>query len=170
MAATKSTGRTTPKKVQDEGTLEPTPASSWKKGVQGTLIRVPSGNTALVRAPGMEVFLREGVIPNSLLPIIQEAMVQGAAPDKATQSKMLDDPQKLIDIIDLANSITVYCCLDPKVLPIPTNAEGEVLPLGDKNRLPDVLYVDEVDFNDKMAIFSFAVGGPADLEKFLPES
>lgn len=107
-----------------------TSASSWKKqSVEGTLITVPSGNTALVRAPGMQVFLTEGVIPNGLMSLVQEAMVSGQAPKGLDESEFLKDPAKLQQIIDLADAVTVYCCIDPKVQPAPRDEGGNVLPV-----------------------------------------
>ena len=148
----------------------PTSASTWKKKtVGGTLISVPSGNTALVRAPGMQVFLENGVIPNALMPIIRDAMNKGTAPKEEDMTEMLSDPEKLKDLIELANSVAVYCCIDPKVEAVPTDEAGVVIPMGDPRRDDEILYIDEVDFNDKMYIFNFAVGGPADLAQFRTE-
>lgn len=158
--------RPTPATVQG-ASGSPTPASTWKKKtVGGTLISVPSGNTALVRAPGMQVFLEQGVIPNALMPIIKEAMQKGAAPNESDMGDMIADPDKLRDLVELANAVTVFCCIDPKVSHPPTDEAGVVIPMGDPRRDEETLYIDEVDFNDKMYIFNFAVGGPADLDKF----
>lgn len=148
-----------------------TPVQTWKKRVtEGTLLTVPSGNTALVRAPGMQAFLKEGVIPNGLKSIIQDAMVTGLAPGADVQQSMLDDPEKLQQIMDLVDAVTVACCLDPVVVPVPHDLNGEVLGFNHPDRDENTLYVDEVDFNDKLFIFNFAVGGTADLEKFRSES
>lgn len=161
--------RPTPASVQG-ASGSPTSASTWKKKtVGGTLITVPSGNTALVRTPGMQVFVEQGVIPNALMPIIKEAMSKGMAPAESEMSEMVTDPDKLRDLIELANAITVFCCIDPKVEAIPTQVvDGEVvvIPMGDPRRSEEILYIDEVEFNDKMYIFNFAVGGPADMDKF----
>jgi len=148
----------------------PTSASQWKKkAVSGTLVVVPSGNQCLIRTPGMQVFLRNGVIPNGLQAFIQDAMKRGAVQDDAV-AEMLNTPEKLQEISDLADQITVYCCIEPKVAPTPLDEDGDPLPLDSDDRDPEVLYVDEMDFSDKMFIFSAAVGGPTDLEKFRSES
>lgn len=148
-----------------EGT--PTGASTWKKKtVGGTLLSVPSGNTALVRSPGMQVFLEQGIIPNSLMSIIMDAMKAGKAPSEDIMGEMITDPEKLKDVVALSDAVTVYCCLDPIVMAPPKDEEGNAVPFTDPRRKSEVLYVDEVDFNDKMYIFSFAVGGTANLEKF----
>ena len=179
MAATKSdkpgAGRQ-PRPASVKGAPGPvTSASTWKRQtVEGTLLTVPSGAVALVRAPGMQVFLKEGVIPNALMPIVQEAMVRGTAPSDEDMGSLVDDPKKIQEIMNLADSVTIFCCIDPKVHPIPVGEvivagipTAQVIPFGDPKRDPDILYVDEIDFNDKMFIFNFAVGGgTADFAKF----
>ena len=154
-----------------KGTTDsPTSASQWKKQtVGGTLVRVPSGNTALIRTPGMQVFLESGVIPNALLPIIQEAMAKGGQPEETDMLAMMSDPEKIQEIVNLANAVTVYVCIDPVVAPVPLDREGHVIPMGSPDRDEDTLYVDEVEFNDKMYIMGVAVGGTAALEKFRAE-
>jgi hypothetical protein len=167
-------GRVTPSKRAQGAPSSPTQASSWKKGtVGGTLVVVPSGNTALIRTPGMQAFLTEGVIPNGLMPIIQEAMLSGAAPSEDSLAPMMNDPEKIKQIMELADAITVSCCMDPKVTPAPTmkiDGKDVPLPFDHPDRDENTLYVDEVDFNDKMFIFNVAVGGTADLEKFRTQS
>lgn len=148
----------------------PTSASQWKKKTtEGLLVRVPSGNTALIRTPGMSVFLEAGVIPNALLPLIQDSMTRGAAPKDEDLVDLLKDKQKIQDIVDLASAVTVYCCIDPVVAEKPLDDDGNLIPIGDKRRDPDTLYVDEVDFNDKMFIFATATGGTEGLERFRQE-
>ena len=170
MATTKSTqqhtGRTTAKAERGvPGAV--TSANAWKKQtVEGTPLRVPSGNTCLVRAPGMGVFMREGVIPNGLMGIIQEAMANGRAPDEADLAGMVDDPSKLQQLVELADAVALYCVIEPPLSQAPVDEEGHIVPFGHALRDPNTLYVDEVDFNDKMYIFNFAVGGTADFAKF----
>lgn len=170
MATTDKPNRNTrprPRSV-DKGTSDsPTSASSWKKKtVGGTLFTVPSGNTALIRTPGMQAFIKQGIIPNALMPFIQEAMKKGEKPSDVDVSQLLDDPTRLNQIMDLADAVTVNCCIDPKVEAIPLDEDENQIPIGDSRRDDDTLYVDEVDFEDKMYIFNLAVGGTSDLEKF----
>jgi len=142
------------------GAPEVTSAKQWKKKTsKGTPLVVPSGNTCLVRTPGMQVFIKQGLIPNSLMPIVQEAMSKGRAP-KNMELDTNKNPELLNEMMDLMDAVTVYCVIEPKVAPEP--AEGVV-------RDEDTLYVDEVDFNDKMFIFQYAVGGTSDLAKFREE-
>jgi hypothetical protein len=137
------------------GAPQVTSAQAWKKAAsEGTPLTVPSGNTCLVRLPGMEVFVRKGLIPNSLMPIVQEAMAKGRAPQNMNVEA---NPKMLEEMMDLMDAVTVYCVLEPKVASTPADGQAR-----DEN----ILYVDEVDFNDKLFIFQVAVGGTSDLEKF----
>lgn len=140
-----------------------TPVSQWKKKTEPVPLDLPSGNTCLVQPVGMEAFIKQGFIPNSLLPIVQKSLAAGEAgrPDEINAGEMmaeaLQDPEKLRDIFDVADAVTVYCVVEPKVHPVPED---------DSSREEDKLYVDEIDFDDKMFIFQYAVGGSRDLEAF----
>lgn len=148
----------------------PTSASEWKKKTTlGTLVTVPSGNEVRVRTPGMQVFLSQGVIPNGLMPLIQEAMKQGEAPSDEAAEALMDDPEKLQEILDLADAVALFCFIEPKLNRVPFDDEGAIIPIGDDRRDEEILYVDEVDLNDKLFIFQFAVGGTAELEQFRQE-
>lgn len=141
-----------------------TPVSEWKKKSGPTPLDLPSGNTCLVQPVGMDAFLKQGFIPNSLLGIVQKALAAGEAQklDEINTDEMmaqaLQDPEKLQGIFDVADSVTVYCVVEPRVYPVPTDT---TVP-----REEDKLYVDEIDMDDKLFIFNFAVGGSRDLEAF----
>lgn len=174
-----------------------TGAKQWKKKNkdQEKLVdlEVPSGNTCQVRRPGPELFMRQGMIPNSLmqliLPLLEDAKKQGAKGDSTPipeeafgdlQKELLDDPTKFADMLVMVDNITVACVVQPVVWPeskraevrqeVRTNAiEGtsdEAMEALIEEAMEDYLFVDEVDFEDKMMIFSFAVGGSGELEKF----
>lgn len=170
MATRKTTGRVTAPKDQQPQS-QPTSASAWKKGkTEGLLVRVPSGNTALIRTPGMDVFLQNGTIPNSLVPIVQASLATGKGPKDEDLVALMEDQETLNKIITLANDVLVQCCIDPVVEPAPTNEAGEVLPFNSPERDPEVLYADEVDFTDKMFIFGVATGGTQNVERFREQS
>lgn len=146
--------------------IQPTPVSSWKKATGDIVpLELPSGNVARVRAPGMQSFIKSGVIPNSLLEIVTKQLEKGKKREdvdleKLTQ-ELIDDPQKgLQDILSLVDAVTVECVVEPRVYPAP----GQ-----DEERVEDKLYVDEVDHEDKFFIFNFAVGGTRNLDKFRSE-
>lgn len=149
--------------------LVPTPTSDWKKtsALEGTVLVLPSKKIARVRVPGMEAFIEAGLVPNSLLAIVQEALRKGKPPDPQALQGMADDPDSWRVIFDLCNSIAMYCFIEPRIHPVPLDPEtGEKSPhLKDAQKL----YVDEVDLADKFFVFQFAVGGTRDLEQFRKE-
>lgn len=142
-----------------------TSTSEWKRTAQGMPLEVPSGNTALVRPVGMEVFMRQGIIPNSLRPMITEAL---KGKDLNEALKLDDITEKQVEeMIELFDAVTVFCVKEPVVSAVPRNEDGTPVPLDERD--PDKLYVDEVDFDDKQFIFNFVVGGTRDVESFRKE-
>jgi len=159
-------GRVTAPKPRAEDVLgAPTAASEWKQrsGSEGILVRVPSGLVARIKTPGIEAFISQGAIPNALMPLIRDAMKRGGQPSEDELAEMLNDQGKIQEIVNLANSVSVHCFIEPRVWPMPAkDEEGNEL----VERDPDKLYVDEIEFNDRMFVFSAAVGGTSDVEKF----
>lgn len=156
-----------PKKKSGKGRGGPTTVSSkesWKAGRRGTPVEVPSGNTCLVQNPGMQVFMEQGFIPNSLLAIVQESMETGNAPNLTTEDL---DMEKMKDMLTFMDAVVCFCVLEPKVLPVPKYDDGTLQPLHERDE--DQLYVDEVDMEDKSFIFQLAMGGTRDLERFRQE-
>jgi hypothetical protein len=140
--------------------------SSEAKGLTGKPIplEVPSGNVALVRPVGLQVFFELGMIPNTLLTIMGTILDKAKGGKKVSErevNKALEgiqaDPERIVDIIRMADAITVHCVIQPQVEPVPERGV---------ERDEDTLYVDEVDLEDKMFIMNFAFGGARDLEPF----
>lgn len=171
-----SSGRVTPKKA-----LVPTPVKEWKKPTLA--LELPSGKIASARNPGMKAFLSAGLIPNSLIPIVTEALSKGESPsggasnvakrhlEKKLNDQLKADPKMIQEILEAIDNITVYCFLTPKVHPVPVrevpDGEGGVtLVEAPEDKQDDELYVDDVDFEDKVFVFNWAVGGTRDLAKF----
>lgn len=117
-------------------------------------LELPSGNTCLVRKTSLEVFLAKGMIPNSLLPIVTKALRDGRSP---ADDDLEVDPDMLSDMVELFNSITLHCVVEPEVRSVPRDDEGKVVPLSERDQ--DAIYVDEVDFDDKAALFEWAISG-----------
>jgi hypothetical protein len=176
--AKKSTGRVTPKKEQV--VEEPTSAETWKAKSTSLVLHVPSGNNALVRNPGIKAFITAGILPNSLMPIVTEALERGKPPSmSAFQDKIKTDPGMLEEMLVSIDNVTLRCVIEPQVHPMPTwdltdhandscTAEqiGQEAP---QKKDPRRLYIDEVDLDDKLFIFQWAVGGTRDLERFRQE-
>lgn len=170
-------------------------AKSWKGGVGRTEeVDLPSGNVALIKRCGIQAFLTGGVIPDPLSPIIQKAIAEeeGLPPSKI--KAMFEDPQMLDTMFEMMDRVVCYAVQDPKVNMPPAclfqvSAVGDVCgkyhgdPSGvhtdqknkqfheyeEADRDPDLLYADNVDLDDKIFVFNFAVGGTRDLERFRRE-
>lgn len=151
-----SSGRVTPKKRSNA-----TSASEWKKGSAVSPLvdlEVPSGKVCQVRPVGMEAFLTAGLIPNSLMAIVKAGMTAADNREEVIEDLTNDvSGEQLVDMIRMFDAVTCHVVVQPRVHPVPENEEG---------RDDDLLYVDEVDVNDKFFIFNFAVGGTRDLERF----
>lgn len=159
--------------------LKPTSASAWKaKAAEGYELTVPSGNVALVRPVGMQAFLDQGLIPNSLREIAMEAIKGKKAPEINTEDL---DTEQITNMMQLFDSVTVYCVLQPEVLPVPLWTEedqaeglcgedqvGQPVPYKQREEV-DALWVDDVIMEDKQFIFQFACGGTRSVEQFREE-
>lgn len=159
---------------------EVTGASEWKKEkTQGFPLEVPSGKVALVRPVGMQAFLTQGHIPNSLREIAMEAISQRKAPELKVEELTAE---QIGDMLTAFDNVCVFCTVAPKVAPIPkftndhhihgfcTEEEvGDEIPMDHELRDDDILYVDEVDLEDKTFIFQFACGGTRNVEQFRAE-
>lgn len=151
-----------------------TTAKGWKRGIAAHDLEVPSGNVARVRREPMQAFITKGIIPNSLLTIVQKAVDTGQEVDFK-----LDEltTEQILEMMSLLDAVIVECVEAPQVHPVPywtdDNAVagecapeevGKVIPLVQRNQ--DLLFVDEVDMEDKNFIFQWVVGGTADLAAF----
>lgn len=154
-----------------------TETSEWKSSSQGVDLQVPSGKTCKVRRKPMDSFIRRGIIPNSLLPIVRAA-IKGEDMDKMEMGDL--DEQQVIDMFALYDAVVCDCVVAPKVYPIPhytakdaaegrcsEEVVGKEIDIEDRNQ--DFLYVDEVDQDDKVFIYNFVTGGTRDLESFRSE-
>jgi len=170
-------------------------AKTWKRE-RGEDLELPSGNVALVKRPGPQALLSEGILPDTLMPIVQQAISKGKGLRPQDMKKALEDPAKVADMLDSMDRLMVQVVIEPKVayhkcrklvdmggatagpahdewVSIPehmrdgeTECEncGKVHPATD-----DFIYADDVDMEDKMFIFNYAVGGTRDLERFRSE-
>ena len=136
--------------------VEVTPVSSWKK--PNAPMTLPTGKVIKLRRAGMQAFLKAGIIPNSLMTVVQDAVDKGVAPDKAVSESSSDN---LNDLLEMVDEVTVFCALEPRIYREPKKEE---------ERDNELLYVDEVDDEDKMFIFQWATGGTADVEQFRKEA
>lgn len=133
-------------------------ASSFKSKSTATL-ELPSGESVLCRRGGIEVFLRSGKVPNSLMPIMKAALGGNDKVKKAAQDVDVDETM-IAELFEMFDLVAVTVMVQPKCHPIPSDGE----------RNDELLYVDEVDLQDKQFLFQWAVGGTSDVEKFREQS
>ena len=103
-----------------------------------------------------------GMVPNSLMTIVQSAVGEHKkleAEDLVTKDGGLDN-QMVLDMVEFTDQLTMRCLAEPKAHPVPENED---------DRDDDLLYVDEIDEEDKMFIFQWATGGTTDVERFRQE-
>lgn len=134
------------------------PVSSWKQK-QKTLT-LPSGHVVEVFNPGLKSFLVSGSIPNSLMTLADGALKKGQPLEQADIEDLVNDPRKIADMLKMVDTIAMGVVINPKLHPVPENAS---------DRSDDVLYVDEMDDEDKLFIFQWVTGGTSDLERFRSE-
>ena len=150
------------KKTAAPTASKPTSVQDFKQKAGG-LMELPSGAFVKVRNPGgMKAFLEAGIVPNSLMTIVDEALKTGNTPDmsKLTDNKGGMDEKTLGEMLDLMDNITIMVMKDPQVYAAPENED---------DREDDKLYIDELDAEDKMFLFQWATGGTRDLERFRSE-
>jgi hypothetical protein len=160
----KKTGRTTAAKPKPAEPTGPTDVKSWKRKSGGPVeLKVPSGNVCLANAPGLPAFFTAGLIPNSLMPIMTEAMDGKEVTEKRLQEQMmktLGDRSKTKEMFDMVDHVVMFCVVEPEIQSAPEKGE---------ERDEDLLYIDQVDDEDKWFIWNWAVGGTSDLERFRKE-
>lgn len=179
------------KKKSGNTAKKTTAASAWKRQ-KGEPLELPSGNVALVKRPGPQALLQEGIMPDTLMPIVTQAIKRGKGM-KVTDLD-LDDPKVITDMIDSIDKLLVKVVVEPKVayhkclkksddmggvtagpahevwVLIPDelrDGETECPNCGVQHPDEDeIIYADAVDLEDKFFVFNYAVGGTRDLERF----
>jgi hypothetical protein len=135
-------------------------AEEWNEEDEGVLLPLPSGKVVRVQRPkGLSSFLTGGNIPNSLLPLLTDAM-DGKEPSQESLAAILEDPSKLSDMMNMVDAIVVTCVVEPPVALPPE-------PGTDRNS--GVVYTDKMTDDDKMFIMQFAMAGAKDVETFRNE-
>lgn len=149
----------------------------FKKRLGGTL-ELPSGFKVKVRNPGgLRAFLGNGLIPNSLMKIIQDGLDKGSGknvPVNITKDGKID-PEMMSDMMQMMDNIAVTVVVEPRIHP--TLTEADLLVWNEENpddqrdfvedlRRDDRLYADELPDDDKMFLFQWVSGGTRDLETF----
>lgn len=150
-------------------------------------LEVPSGQFCQVRRPGITGLIKAGVLDSidSLSGIVSAEHIDRVEKgvDRHVTKEQMQALSKskdgLLKAVDLANKVTLFCVVQPALLPIPlvrnpVTGEPELdddmrpIEIPKEGRAPGI-YVDDVDLMDQMFILQFVVGGVTDLEQFRSE-
>jgi hypothetical protein len=135
-------------------------AADFKKRKYGTF-ELPSGLVAELKNPGgLRVFMGTGSIPNSLMPIVNNAVEGGVKPKTEDLQASSVDPETISDMMAMMDNIAVTCFVNPRVHAVPEDND---------DRDEELLYADDIEDEDKMFIFRWVSGGTSDVERFRKE-
>lgn len=169
-------------KKQPKTPADPYAITSWGSTEIGGVmdLEVPSGQMCLVRRPGVQGLLAEGVLTDldMFTSLVQTEVVDRNKPgakkqpqDRKEKTKSQDelvneiaqDPEKLASLMRTVDKVICAVVVKPEVQPAPDDQTR-------RKSKPGVIYTDMIDLNDKMFIFNFVVGGSRDIERFLHET
>lgn len=141
-------------------------AKDFKKKREGVIVELPSGLAVRARRVELRSLVSHGSIPNPLMEVVSEALDKGQAMDP--QAMMAKDATKdtislemIQDMYNMVEAVAVNSFVEPALHPLPEDGV---------ERDDDLLYVDEVEDEDKMFIFQWASGGTDDVAKFREEA
>jgi hypothetical protein len=141
-------------------TQDVSPVAAWKKKPE--VHTLPSGNKMRIARASLRQFLVQGLVPNALMTMVRESVegdTNGPSPDELRE--VMGDSAKLAELMAMMDAVTIYCALEPRVLPAPAT---------EADRDDDLLYVDELTEEDKTSIFNIATGTVGELEPFRAEA
>lgn len=143
-------------------------------------LEVPSGGMCQVKRVGPIELIKAGLfdrldVLGSLVQTEHVDRVAGRAPEKKSpealqvqqMQELIKDKSKLLEAEKLIDQVVLHVVKQPELHAVPEQPTEDDQP---RNwREPGLVYVDTVDFTDKVFIFQFVVGGSADLESFRQE-
>lgn len=142
---------------------------------------LPSGNTCLAIRPGAQGLIKHGLLDSmdQLTGLVQTEHIDSKDPRKVSEAvKALSvNKQQIEDGLAMVDKAIVFIVQQPKVWLDEPKLDKDFKPVIDEEgntifepRKADRIYADEVDIEDKMFIFNWALGGTADLKSFREES
>lgn len=144
--------------------------TAWGGGTTNTGpqdLEMPSGQIALVRRPGIQQLMVEGVLHkmDNLTALVDKKYIKkggtGKPSDNIDVGGLIGDPEAMSQILHTVDRVVCAVVVRPQV---------QMTPNDPTRRIPGVIYADSVDLQDKMFIFNWSVGGSKDLESFRRES
>lgn len=147
-------------------------------------LTMPSGQLAQVRRPGIQQLISAGVLDSAdtLSTLVDQKHIKRVKgkPAGIDASSLLKDPKNMLSVLELVDKVVAHMVVKPEVQrPVTPNLESpkdgapkdeasnpHTRALRDEERDPEVVYTDQIDMVDRMFIFSYAVGGSTDVERF----
>jgi len=139
-----------------------TPQDFKKKRRIGVMLTLPSGNVVKVKGVDLVSLVVTGQVPNSLLSTIQKHLGNlegGEEPTVEDAAKMAEElpPEELAKVFSLMDTLVVAIAMEPKIYPVPENED---------ERDESLLYVDELDGEDKLFMFNWSQEGLNKMKRF----
>lgn len=165
------------KAAKEAEALRISQVGDFKKRIGG-MIELPSGFIVKAKNPGgLRAFINTGLIPNSLMEIIQKGLDKGSGKN-ITAEIIKDgkiDSQMLTDMMQMMDGIACKVIVEPRIYP--TLTETDLVEWNENNlddqkdsvedlRSDEKLYADELPDDDKMFLFQWISGGTRDLHTF----
>lgn len=142
--------------------------AGWRSNKIGIAedVVMPSGDIALVRRPGIEGLIKEGILNevDGLTSIVSsEFLTEDTAGTKQVDGeKLMRSPEDLMKVLMVADKVIIATVVLPRVTPVPADNEDGT----PAERDPEALYPDQIGLEDKMFIFNYVVGGSRDVASF----
>ena len=154
-AAKKTTRSTVPKIAS---------VSDIKKNKRGRPVQLPSGVWMKCRRVQLRSFIEQGDVPNPLIGIVEEAINKGRNIDMEEITGFDTgeiNVETINEMLEMVDRVVISVCVEPQVNPKPEDED---------DRDDDLLYVDEMDDEDKMFLFQWSSGGTEDIATFRREA
>lgn len=128
--------------------LRPTLGIEWRKPRrEGVLVPLPSGNVARIRPVALDVMIASGQIPDVLTPLAAKTLWTEVEADQIGNVA-----EMATGMADLFNVVCRAAFVEPRIVDDP-QAEDEI-------------GIEDIDFQDKAAVFQLAIGPARQLELF----
>lgn len=147
--------------------------TGWKRksGDNSFDFILPSGQTCRLKKLSMETIAEMGLMDDldtftgAVLPTPPSKKAKGKGAKVLTEEEqngevmksMLKNKEAFLKMLATVNRVVIGCVLEPQVLPEP--AAGE-------DRDEELVYIDDIDFEDKMLIFAEVFDGMSKFESF----
>jgi hypothetical protein len=161
--------------------------NTWGSNVaegESCVITCPSGNEVEAKRVGMQGVVEAGVLgeADSLMEFVDKRHIKrvrgGKGPDRdeLNMETILEDPEQLGRIMMMVDRMIPIIVMEPACALHFEDLEN--VPAGEpttrriptEKRDPDLVYTDQIGFEDKMYVFNWSVGGTADATRFREES